>query len=161
MTADEAKSVIEAAKKLLNRRDSKLGDTLMGLDGVDMGMDQAMNQAQRQVNEMDRQFADTEATIRVLQVDPVTGKETDVTNKVNPKDIQPEQIADMRSDTLSIPMGKDGKIDRDAARDLLSRIMTSSSYRPSQGVSPTTATAMKKMEVALAESDRLLKHFKE
>jgi hypothetical protein len=150
--SDDARNVINAAKRLLGRReDHQLGDALNA----------GMETTKAEVDSMDQQFAaEQDITVRVLQIGP-DGKLTDVSEKVNPRELRSEQIAEMRSDTLSIPMGKDGKIDREAAKQMLSRIMGSSAYRPSQGTSPTSTAAMQKMEAALAESDKIIKHFKE
>jgi hypothetical protein len=152
MTADDAKNVIEAAKRFT----AKLRD----FKDAEKSQNTAMDATKAEVDSMDKQFQGEDITVRVLQIGP-DGKLTDVSEKVNPKDLRPEQIAEMRSDTLSIPMGKDGKIDREAAKELLAQIMGSGSYRPSQGTSPTTSIAMSKMEAALAESDKIIKHFKE
>lgn len=150
MTADDAKNVINAAKRFT----AKLRDFKDSTKAQDIQMEGT----QAEVNAMDQQFQDQDVTVRVLQIDPHTGALTDVSEKVNPKDIRPDQIAEMRSDTLSIPMGKDGKIDREAAKALLAQIMAGGNYRPSQS---TSTAAIEKMEAALAESDRILQHFKE
>ena len=152
ITAEDARSVINAAKKLFGKREDH---------SVSDALNSQMDATKAEVDSMDQQMAmDQDITVRVLQIGP-DGKLTDVSEKVNPKDLRPEQIAEMRSDTLSIPMGKDGKIDREAAKELLAQIMGSGGYRPSQGTSPTATVAMQKMEAALAESDRIIKHFKE
>jgi|SRR5271157_5540538 len=153
MTADDAKAVINAAKRFT----AKLRD----FKDATKARDSEMEGTKAEVDDMDKQFQDQDVTVRVLQIDPHTGALTDVSEKVNPKDIRPDQIAEMRSDTLSIPMGRDGKIDKEAAKALLAQIMGSSSYRPSQGISSTSTAAMQKMEAALAESDKILRHFKE
>jgi hypothetical protein len=151
---EDAQAVIDAAKKLFGKRkDREISDALEAAEDKWDGV-------QKDVEDLDKGFKDMENNsigVRVMQVGP-KGELTDVTDKVNPRDLRPEQIADFRTEgAMSIPLGPDGRIDREAALDILSKIMKKSGK--SSGSS--SEEAMKRMEAALNESDRILEHFKD
>jgi hypothetical protein len=148
---EDAQAVIDAAKKLFGKRgDREITDALDG----------QMNTVQNDVDELDKGFKDMETNpigVRVMQVGP-KGELTDVTDKVNPRDLRPEQIADFRMEGgMNIPLGSDGRIDREAAMELLSKIMG----KGGKSSGSSSEEAMKRMEAALSESDRILAHFKD
>jgi len=149
---EDAQAVIDAAKKLFAKRGDR--EITNALDGQ-------MNSVQQNVDELDKGFKDMENNpigVRVMQVGP-KGELTDVTDKVNPRDLRPEQIADFRTDgAMSIPLGPDGRIDREAAMDILSQIMGKGGSKSPRN---SSEEAMKRMEAALSESDRILAHFKD
>jgi hypothetical protein len=107
------------------------------------------------VSQLDREFADVE--VRVMQVGP-DGRLTDVSDKVSPRDIMPEQIErfDSSDGSVRLPRRMNGEIDHDAALDLMGRLIGVSRF-PGKETSPTSAAACKEMETLLAETDKTLK----
>jgi hypothetical protein len=154
ITSGGAAAVNAAAKKLFGKReDHSIGDLLNG----------DWENTKQQIDDVDKQFKDQNMAnndiidVRVMQVGP-NGQLTDVSDKINPRDLRPEQIADMRSDgSLSIPLGSDGRIDKEAAAAILARIMGTGSVRDAKS---SSEEAMRRMEVTLAESDKILEHWK-
>jgi hypothetical protein len=123
-------------------------------------------QVQQQVNDMDLEFNGTQpdldgVSVQVLKVG-ADGRLTDVTDKVNPRDIRPEQITEIRGDAMNrIPTRPDGTIDKEAAMNLLSLLVGgTSSTRLRRNASDTSAESIRRMEKTLAESDKILEHWK-
>lgn len=144
LTSVDAAHVLAAARKLFGNPDrdrianNLLDDTLREVDDMDLAFDEeekAMN-----------------TDVKILEIGP-NGQLTDVTGRVSPRSLRPEQIADFRLDGRSLPTGSDGRIDKAAALDLLSQIMGKERGN-------TKDAAMKRMEATLAESDRILEHWK-
>jgi hypothetical protein len=152
IASGSAATVNAAAKKLFGRReDHSIGDLLNG-DWED---------TKQHIDEIDKQFKDQSMSgdidVRVMQVGP-NGTLTDVSDKINPRDLRPDQIADMRSDgSMTVPLGPDGRIDKEAAMSILARIMGSERVRDAKS---SSEEAMKRMETTLAESDKILQHWK-
>lgn len=144
MPVEETKNMIAAAKRLSEKfQDFKLRRP----EG-----DGAMDVTKAEVDAMDQQFQDDDVTVRVLKINP-SGKLTDVSENINP-------AGGAAPDTMA--MGNAGKIDREVVKDMLARIMKGSSYQPSQiiGRDKEESIAMQRMEATLAESDKILPHFK-
>jgi len=160
LTQTDAAAVAAAAKRLFGKRDEhKLATDLLNGDFEDTK--NAVNEADRDMNAglslTTAGFADAnnnDIDVRVMRVGP-NGQLTDVSDRINARDLRPEQIADVRLDGKSLPVGSDGRIDKDAALSLLAQIISGSPFgSPSEN-------AMRRMEAALAKSDRILAHFKE
>ena len=90
-----------------------------------------------------------------LQMGP-GGNLIDVSDKVNLRDLRPDQIGGIRTDDGRFPQS------REAALRLLQEILPGAKL--SSGLrSPSNATAsyaVRRMEVALTESDKILEHWK-
>jgi len=131
--------------------------------------------AQRAVDSMDEEFrrqymnnADN-IDVRIMQVGS-DGRQTDVTGKINPRDLDESQIENFEFQTPGslIPRTRDGQVDRKRAMQMLSDLIANGGLRfPGQArrglelQSPAQVKAMKEMEAALAESDKILQHWKE
>ena len=160
--ADGAKAVGKAADSLLRKPirvpmdDSAWGkeweDTAAGVDALDeeFAKEDIMNQLRSKYERGD-------VEVRVMQVGP-GGRLVDVSDKVNPKDLRPEHIEGIQVDDGStMPLGRNPQ-SREAALRLLSEIMPG--LRLGTQPKSTTATSIAKMEAALAESDRILEHWR-
>src|SRR5271157_542882 len=108
-------------------------------------------QAKSRVNSMDQEFADVE--VRVMQIGP-DGRLTDVSDRVSPRDLRPEQIEGFQSSdgSVRLPRRPSGEIDHEATLDLMAQLVGIKRDIKAAGPSP----AMREMEVQLAESDKLL-----
>jgi hypothetical protein len=131
--------------------------------------------AQMDVDSMDDEFrkqymnnADN-IDVRVMQLGP-DGSQTDVTGRINPAELDESQIENFEYQTPSslIPRTRDGQVDRKRAMQMLSDLIANGGLRfPGQArrglelQSPAQVKAMKEMEAALAESDKILEHWKE
>jgi len=134
------------------------------------------SRTRRDVDEMDEQFrrqymnnAD-KLDVKVMQVGP-DGRLTDVTGRVNPAELDESQIENFEFQTPSsmIPRTANGQVDRKRAMQMLSDLIANGGMRfPGQArrdrpeyASPAQVKAMKEMEATLAESDKILEHWKE
>jgi|SRR5271166_3079743 len=108
-------------------------------------------QAKSRVQGMDQEFADVE--VRVMQIGP-DGRLTDVSDRVSPRDLRPEQIEGFQSSdgSVRLPRRPSGEIDHEATLDLMAQLVGIKRDIKAAGPSP----AMREMEVLLAESDKLL-----
>ena len=161
--ADGARAVGKAADSLLRKPirvpmdDSAWGkeweDTAAGVDALD----EEFNKEESIMNQLRSKYERGDVEVRVMQVGP-NGRLTDVSDKVNPKDLRPEHIEGVQiEDGTTMPLSRNPQ-DREAALRLLSQIMPG--LRLSTQPKSTTATSIAKMEAALAESDRILEHWK-
>jgi hypothetical protein len=107
--------------------------------------------------------------VRILQVGP-DGRETDVTGRINPQDLDESQIEKFEFQTPGsmIPRLPNGDVDRKRAMQMLGDLIMNGGLRfPGQikrgleYVSPAQQKLMKEMEAALAESEKILQHWKE
>lgn len=118
--------------------------------------DRSWLDAQQAVSRLDREFSDVE--MRVLQVGP-DGRLTDVSDKVNPRDIRPEQIEGFQSSdgSVRLPRNPNGEVDREATLDIMAQLVGISRNirRPREEANVSTA-ATREMESLLAESTKLL-----
>lgn len=135
--AAAADSVNKAAKNLMVPMDISVGND--------------WDQAKSRVQSMDQEFADVE--VRVMQIGP-DGRLTDVSDRVNPRDLRPEQIEGFQSSdgSVRLPRRPSGEIDHEATLDLMAQLVGIKRDIKAAGPSPV----MREMEVLLAESDKLL-----
>ena len=132
---------------------------------LDISIGGDWEETQNAVNGIDKQFKDQDmknkanigdVDVRVMQVGP--NGLTDVTDRINPRDLRPDQIADFRTDgSMTIPLGPDGRIDKEAAMSILTRIMGTDNVRSGRN---SSEESMRRMEAALAESVKILQHWK-
>jgi hypothetical protein len=123
---------------------------------MDISMDTQWQQAQDRTRRMDEEFTNMgDVEVRVLQLGP-NGQLMDVSDRVNPRDLLPEQIEGFQSSdgSVRLPRRSNGEIDHDAALDFMSQLI-GVNRRIRKAETESTA-AMREMEVLLAESDRLL-----
>lgn len=135
--ASAADAVNKAAKGLVVPIDTSLGND--------------WEQAKSRVQSMDQEFADVE--VRVMQIGP-DGRLTDVSDRVSPRDLRPEQIEGFQSSdgSVRLPRRLNGEVDHEATLDLMAQLVGMKRQIRDAGPSP----AMREMEVLLAESDKLL-----
>jgi hypothetical protein len=125
--------------------------------------------AMREVGEMDDLFDKQEkdllrgiAEVRVMKYDEA-GRMTDVTDKIRPGDLRPEDIADVRIDRgLPIPRNADGKLDQEGALDLLTKLLSGGvrSRRTSSFDDRMSKLQMDEMEAAINDAEKILEHWK-
>jgi hypothetical protein len=164
-TADVAKNVVKAAANLNERlKAAKIGDTPLNRFMTKDDLRAAM----REVNEVDDLFDKQEKDllkdieVRVMKYDP-NGRMTDVTDRVRPGDIRPEDIVDVRADRgLPLPRNADGKLNQEGALDLLTALLGGGRNRraPSYFDDRMTKLQMDEMEAAINEADKILEHWK-
>lgn len=139
-------------------------------------------QTQQEVNALDEEFkADEGATfadvlknkfrsgdveVRVMRIEP-DGTYTDVSDKVSPKDLRPESVEGIQIGDSRTPIGRNPQSKADALRllqELLpalqqrQRSQLRSGFDLSRG--GATSESIRKMELVLAESDKILEHWK-
>jgi hypothetical protein len=152
-----ARAVGKAAEKLtVPMNDQPFGrDWDQTVSDVD-AMDREFSEAAVTGNLMDflrskLQSGDTE--VRVMQVGP-DGRLTDVSDRVTPKDLSPEHIRGVQiEDGKTVPFGRSPQ-SRDAAYQALRRIL------PELGANSGKSEAIRRMELILDESDKILEHWK-
>lgn len=128
-------------------------DTAAGVDALD----EEFNKEDNIMNQLRSKYEQGDVEVRVMQVGP-GGRLVDVSDKVNPKDLRPEHIEGIQVDDGStMPLGRNPQ-NREAALRLLSEILPG--LRLSTQPKSTTSASIAKMEAALAESDRILDHWK-
>lgn len=123
---------------------------------MDLSLDTQWQQAQDRVRRMDNEFGDID--VRVLKMGP-NGQLNDVTDRVSPRDILPEQIErfDSSDGSVQLPRRSNGEIDHDATLDFMSRLIgINRSIRRPGGMAPESTAAMREMEELLAKSERIL-----
>lgn len=144
--ADGAKAVNDAAGKLTVPMNSA------------SGLEAAWSSVRDGVNQLDQGFND-DLDIRVMQVHP-NGRLTDVSDKVNPRELRPEQIQgfDSSDGSVRLPRRANGEIDHDAALSLMGQLLgINRQIRQERQESPRSNAAMQEMEKLLADSDKILK----
>jgi hypothetical protein len=172
--AKDAKAVGKAADRALGHRslqedlfradDAKvpMGDTHFGstwdqtrieVDELDKGFKE-----EGIVNRLRRQFSNGDVDVRVLSIGP-DGRLTDVSDKVNPRDIRPEQVSELREN--GVPLSKNPRT-AEAAMEALQRMLPGLRTRDTikSGPGNSTAESIRRMEIVLAESDKILEHWK-
>ena len=115
-----------------------------------------MNEEQA-VDRLKRKFEGGDVDVRVMQIGP-NGTLIDVSDKVNPKDLRPDQIGGIQTaDGRPLSLGRNPQ-SREAALRLLQEMLPGLRL----GIEPksTTANSIRKMEEALGESDKILEHWK-
>jgi hypothetical protein len=174
LAADAAK-VMEAAKPLFPSNLS------VPMDWEPMTAEDRISRdwerRQRDVSAMDDEFRNQymnnfdNLDVKVMQVSP-DGRLTDVTGRINPRDLDESQIEKFEFQTPSslVPRLPNGEVDRKRAMQMLSDLITNGGGLrvPGRGgrglgeyISPAQQKLMKEMEATLAESDKILKHWKE
>jgi hypothetical protein len=161
-TSTDARAVVKAASKALGHR--SLQEDLFRVGGkAEEDWDQTIHEVddldtdftdEDMVNKIRQQFGDVD--VRVMQVGP-GGVLTDVSDKVNPKDLRPDQIAGLHTADGRSLLGRNPQ-GRAAALRFLQDIMNSG--RLSSEPKTTTANSIRRMEAALAEGDKILEHWK-
>lgn len=144
LVAEGADAVEKAAKNLVVPMDVNLGND--------------WEQAKSRVNRMDQEFNNLgDIDVRVMQIGP-DGRLTDVSDRVNPRDIRPEQIEGFQSsdNSVRLPRRPSGEIDHEATLDLMAQLV-GINRQIRQELQTGPSPEMRKMEVLLAESDTLLK----
>jgi hypothetical protein len=167
--AKDARAVGEAAKNqqfLQKRHDDIFGAGEQNWEEMQKAvgdLDEEFNEVDTEgrsesLMEMLRQKFEREGgEVRVMQVGP-GGRLVDVSDKVNLKDLRPEHIDGIQvEDGSTMPIGRSPQ-SKEAALRLLSQIMPG--LRLSTQPKSTTTASVTKMEAALAESDRILAHWK-
>jgi hypothetical protein len=144
--ADAAKAVTNAAKGLTVPMTTN------------PKLDEQWTDIRSQAAALDGQFGDIE--VRVMQIGP-DGRLTDVSDRVNPRDVQPEQIEGFTSSdgSVNLPRNPRGEVDSDAALDFMGQLLgiNRRSRRAGIGTLTESTEAIKAMEVLLADSDKILK----
>jgi hypothetical protein len=107
------------------------------------------------VNKLRRKFGEGNVDVRVLQVGP-DGRLTDVSEKVNPRDIRADQIKELRAD--GIPLSRSPRT-AEAALEALQQMLPGIKSGP-KNYGGSTAESIRRMEIVLAESDKILEHWK-
>ena len=161
---ESARAVGRAAKNstfLRARHDSIFGkaeedwdQTLSDVDELDKDFE-----SEDMIDRLKQKFGDVD--VRVMQVGP-GGVLTDVSDKVNPKDLRPDQIGGVQTpDGRISSLGRNPQ-SREAAMRLLQEILPG--LKLSGGYAgetkATTANSIRLMEQALAEGDKILEHWK-
>ena len=161
--AEGARAVGKAADSLLRKPvrvpldvDAAWGkeweNTAAGVDALDAEFDK-----EDIMNQLRSKYEDGNVEVRVMQVGP-GGRLVDVSDKVNPKDLRPEHIEGFQiDDGAAMPLSRNPQT-REAALRLLGEILPG--LRLSVQPRSTTSTSVAKMEAALAESDKILEHWK-
>jgi hypothetical protein len=149
----------------------KIGENARAVGKAAESLSKEWRQTLDDVNEADKAFGDEvfqnkenfvdflrskirngKTEIRVMQVGP-DGLLTDVSDKVNAKDLKPEDISGIQTENgRTIPIGQS----REAAYRLLQELLTSASAASQFG----TSESIRRMELVLAESDKILEHWK-
>jgi hypothetical protein len=104
------------------------------------------------VDKLKSKFKKGEVAVRVMQVGP-DGRLIDVSDKVNPEDLRPEDISRVQTD--------DGRtLDRNPqSREAALQLLRELESLPRKARNSTTES-IRQMELALAESDKILEHWK-
>jgi hypothetical protein len=113
---------------------------------------------QAQVKQLSADLASGDVEVRVLQVDPRTGRTTDVSDRVRPTDLKPEQIKafDSSDGSVRIPRLPDGTVDREAAMDMLAQLVMGDRLGGKTRPDPK----IQEMEALLKETDKILAHWR-
>jgi hypothetical protein len=104
--------------------------------------------------------------VRVMRVDPENGSLTDVSDTLDVRNVTSEQISGFRDEGVGVPRGLDGRIDREAALELLNRIIGSGmkqnlvEERATFLTTKASAALLADIENVLKESDEILEHWK-
>jgi hypothetical protein len=155
--------ILDAAKK------RRYGDTGLGYSEVKAEWaqtEQAVDALDEIFSAMDEKetFVDvlknnSDVEVRVMQVGP-DGRLTDVSNKINLKDIKPELVREVQTkDGKNVLIGRNPQ-SREAALKLLQEMLPSMTLSQAQGRQDRTPYSIRQMELALAESDKILEHWK-
>lgn len=161
--AEGARAVGKAAKSLLRPAASSNPDENLDLilDEIDQ-MDKQFQEEDRKlkmgksfVDVLKNRFSEGDAEVRVMQIGP-NGTLIDVTEKVNPKDLRPEQIEGVQTEEGIVTVGRGQN--REAAMRELQRLLPTLKLSK-QG--STTEESIRRMELVLAESDKILNHWKD
>jgi hypothetical protein len=165
---NKARAVGRAAKNsaFLERRHNDIfgkaeedwDQTLSEVDDLDEEFATEEELNREKMNRLKQKFERGDVDVRVMEVGP-DGKLTDVSDRVNPKDLRPDQIGGIQtSDGRTL-----GRLpqSREAALRLLQEILPGLKLNsdPRSGGS-TTANSIRRMEAALADSDKILEHWK-
>jgi len=121
-----------------------------------LGIEREWQSTVADVNKLDQAASDIE--VRVLQLDPNSGRLTDVSDKVNPRDIMPEHIEGFTSSdgSVRLPRRPNGEVDNEAALDFMSQLIGVNRRLRKASAGTESTAAMKEMEALLAESDKIL-----
>jgi hypothetical protein len=131
------------------------GQTMKDVDDLDVEFEDESNNNESLMSKLRQKYAQGDVEVRVMKQGP-NGRLIDVSDQVNLNEIRPEHIEGVQVDggrTSRVPQ------DRAAALKLLQEIIPGlrlSSARPTS----TTSTSIALMEAALAESDKILEHWK-
>ena len=160
-----ARAVGEAAKTV-----STIGSRLERLFSGNMPWGKAMHD----VDDLDAEFDKEEVMntlrqkldqgavdVRVMQIGP-NGSLVDVSDKVNPKDLRPEEFAGIQTEDGRVLMGPTGlgpsPRSQETALRLLEQILPG--FKISNSGKDSTTNSVRRMEAALLESDKILEHWK-
>lgn len=103
-----------------------------------------------------------ELEVRVMKYDP-NGRITDVTDKIRPGDIRPEEIVDVRADrNLPLPRNADGKLNQEGALDLLTALLGGGRGRRATPYFDERRQKLEldEMEAAINDAEKILQHWK-
>jgi hypothetical protein len=164
--AKDARAVGQAAKNqsfLTKRHDDIFGSGEESWEQMSKAVDDLDVEFENEginetlVNRLRQKHERGDVEVRVMQVGP-NGRLTDVSDRVNPKDLRPEHIEGIQvDDGLPLSLGRNPQ-SREVALRLLSEILPG--LRLSTQPKSTTSSSIAKMEAALAESDRILAHWR-
>lgn len=164
--AKGARAVGSAAKALTDLRFAT--DTLFAPsdewgeigEDVDMLDEEFMKE---EVRNLKQKFESGDMEVRVMQVGP-NGSLIDVSDKINPTDLRPDQIGGILSEKDLVDQTPTrSPRNREAALALLKQILPgfgSSSSSNAESRESQTANSIRRMEATLAESDKILEHWK-
>lgn len=101
-----------------------------------------------------QKLASGEVDVKVMQVGP-DGKLTDVSDRVNPKNLRADQISGIQSDGRTLRLGRNPQ-SREEALGLLKDLLGFNGTAAAK----TASVSIQRMERALEESDKILEHWK-
>ena len=158
--------VNDAAKPLRVPMDIDIGTEWgQATEAVD-ALDEAFNADEEETfaHVLRSKFSSDDVEVRVMQVGP-NGRLTDVSDKVNAKDLRPEDISGVKiEDKKTVhSLGRNPQ-SRETAFRLLQELLPGLKTQLKSGFDPArggaTSKSIKEMELVLAESDKILDHWK-
>jgi len=166
---DEAKS---AAAETMAREAAAIKAAQQKLDAYYAAFPKLLNGAQRGYGFSMGYSVDVEQAkqlpegtqVRVMKYE-ADGRMTDVTDKVNPRDLSSNNITDFGFEGIPVPTMPDGQLNRAAALELLRQVITSGNGLAipggrERGGLPLKSPAIQRMEATLEESEKILKHWR-
>jgi hypothetical protein len=172
---DKAKADLNEKARAVTKAVSPLAESLLRKPVEVNASDFTWDQTVDDVNTLDKEFQKEslvealrnkfrtgEMEVRVMQMGP-GGRLTDVSDRIKPEDLKSEDIGGIQTEDGSIlPLGRNPQSKEAALRmlqDLLRGKASSRSTKPGESI--TSEQSLKHMEIVLAESDKILNHWKE
>lgn len=142
----------ELGRKLFGQWDRARKD----VDDLDAEFEKSeKDERERLMQGIEQKLKEGGLEVRVMQIGP-DGRTRDVSDKVSPRDLRPEQIGGIQTeDGKTISLGRNPQ-SRESALRLLQDLLG----RSGAPEGTASSSSMRKMEETLAESDRILQHWK-